>query len=54
MGMLGLIGGPLVCASGTAVMFGAFHAGFAGQGLATIPEIAWEASPAIYLSAKGF
>jgi hypothetical protein len=54
MAMLGLVGGPLVCASGIAVMFGALHAGSAAQGLATIPEIAWEASLGIYLAAKGF
>ena len=54
MAMLGLIGGPLVCASGIAVLFGAFEAGSAGQGIATIPEIAWEASLGIYLCVKGF
>jgi Domain of unknown function (DUF4386) len=54
MAMLGLVGGPLVCASGIAVMFGAFQAGSAAQDLATIPEIAWEASLGIYLIAKGF
>ena len=31
-------------------MFGAFEA----QGIATIPEIVWEASLGIYLIAKGF
>ena len=54
MAMLGLVGGPLVCASGIAVMFGAFKPGSAGQFIATIPEIAWEASLGIYLIAKGF
>jgi Domain of unknown function (DUF4386) len=54
MAMLGLVGGPLVCASGVAVMFGAFEPGSAGQSIATIPEIAWEASLGIYLIAKGF
>jgi hypothetical protein len=54
MAVLGLVGGPLVCASGIAVMFGAFEAGSAGQFIATIPEIAWEASLGIYLIAKGF
>jgi hypothetical protein len=34
-------------------MFGAFHAGSAAQGLAIIPEVAWEASLDIYLIAKG-
>jgi hypothetical protein len=54
MAMLGLVGGPLVCASGIAVMFGAFEPGSAWQIVATVPEIAWEASLGIYLIAKGF
>jgi hypothetical protein len=54
MAVLGLVGGPLVCASGIAVMFGALEPGSAGQFIATIPEIAWEASLGIYLIAKGF
>jgi hypothetical protein len=54
MAVLGLVGGPLVCASGIAVMFGAFEAGSGAQVIATIPEIAWEASLGIYLIAKGF
>jgi hypothetical protein len=54
MAMLGLVGGPLVCASGIAVMFGAFDAGSAAQAIATIPEILWEASLGIYLTVKGF
>ena len=54
MAMLGLIGGPLICASGLAIMFGAFEAGSAAQGIASLPEIAWEASLGIYLIVKGF
>jgi hypothetical protein len=54
MAMLGLIGGPLVCASGIAVMLGVFDRGSTGQGIATIPEILWEASLGIYLTVKGF
>jgi Domain of unknown function (DUF4386) len=54
MAVLGLVGGPLVCASGIAVMFGLIEAGSAGQFIATVPEIAWEASLGIYLIAKGF
>jgi Domain of unknown function (DUF4386) len=54
MAVLGLIGGPLVCASGIAVMFGAIDAGSAAQALATLPEIAWEASLGVYLIARGF
>jgi hypothetical protein len=54
MAMLGLIGGPLVCASGIAVLFGAIEPGSAWQGIATIPEFIWELSLGIYLIAKGF
>jgi len=54
MAMFGLVGGPLVCASGIAVMFGAFDAGSAPQVLATIPEIIWEAFLGLYLTFKGF
>jgi hypothetical protein len=51
---LGLIGGPLVCASGVAVMFGVFDQGGTGQGIATIPEFFWELGLGIYLTVKGF
>ena len=52
MAVLGLIGGPLVCASGIAVLFGVLELGSAGQFIASIPEIAWEASLGIYLTVK--
>jgi Domain of unknown function (DUF4386) len=54
LALLGLIGGPLVMASGIAVLFGVFKAGAAGQTIATIPEILWELSLGIYLIVKGF
>lgn len=54
MALLGLVGGPLLCASGTAVLFGVFDAGSVWQGIATIPEILWEASLGLYLIFKGF
>jgi hypothetical protein len=54
MTLFGLVGGPLVCASGIAVMFGAFDAGSAPQAVATIPEIIWEAFLGLYLTFKGF
>jgi hypothetical protein len=54
MAMLGLVGGPLICASGIAVLFGAIDQGSAGQVVATVPEFAWELSLGIYLIAKGF
>jgi hypothetical protein len=54
MAMLGLIGGPLIIASGTAVLFGAIEPGSGLQVLATIPEFFWELSLGIYLIVKGF
>jgi hypothetical protein len=51
---LGLIGGPLVCASGVAVLFGVFEQGGAGQMIAVIPEFFWELLLGIYLTVKGF
>jgi Domain of unknown function (DUF4386) len=54
MAILGLVGGPLIVASGTLVVFGVFEQGGVGQGIATIPEFLWEASLGIYLLVKGF
>jgi Domain of unknown function (DUF4386) len=54
LAIFGLVGGPLVCLSGIAVMFGAFDAGPGPQAIATIPEIIWEASIGLYLTFKGF
>ena len=54
MAMLGLIGGPLVIISGIAVLFDVIAPGSAAQGIATVPEIAWELSLGIYLTVKGF
>ena len=54
MAMLGLVGGPLLIASGTAILFGVFEAGSAWQLIATIPEFFWELSLGIYLVVKGF
>jgi Domain of unknown function (DUF4386) len=54
MAMLGLIGGPLVVASGIAVMFDVIERGSTFQGIATIPEFIWELSFGIYLIVKGF
>ena len=54
MAMLGLIGGPLICLSGIAVLFDVFQYGGSGQAIATIPEFLWELSLGIYLTVKGF
>jgi len=52
--ILGLIGGPLIVASGIAVMFDVIERGSTLQGIATIPEFAWELTFGVYLIAKGF
>jgi hypothetical protein len=54
MAMLGLIGGPLIIASGVGVLIGVIEAGGVVQGLATIPEFFWELSLVIWLTVKGF
>ncbi len=54
MAMLGLIGGPLLVASGIAIMFDVIERGSALQGIATIPEFIWELSFGIYRIVKGF
>jgi hypothetical protein len=54
MAILGLVGGPLICASGAAVLLGGIQQDGLAQGFATIPEILWELSLGIYLTAKGF
>jgi hypothetical protein len=54
MAMLGLIGGPLIMASGIAIMFDVIERGSTLQGIATIPEFFWELSLGIYCIVKGF
>jgi hypothetical protein len=54
MAMLGLIGGPLIILSGTAIMFDLFEPGSGPQVIATVPEFFWELSLGIYLIVKGF
>lgn len=54
MAALGLVGGPLICASGVAVLFGALRFAGTGQGIATVPEFLWELLLGIYLTVKGF
>ena len=54
MAMLGLIGGPVLIASGVAILFGVFEAGSVWQAIATIPEFVWELSLGIWLIVKGF
>ncbi len=54
MAMLGLIGGPLICATGIAVVLGWVEHSSPVLGIATIPEFFWELSLGIYLTVKGF
>ncbi|MFF0342825.1 DUF4386 domain-containing protein [Kribbella sp. NPDC004875] len=54
LAILGLVGGPLVVASGIAVMFDVIDRGSTVQGIATLPEFLWELSFGIYLIARGF
>ena len=54
MAMLGLVGGPMLCLAGFAVVLGATDNGSVIKAVATIPEILWEASLTFYLIFKGF
>lgn len=52
--VLGLVGGPLVFASGVAQMFGAMPQASPLAALAAIPVFAWELSLALFLVIRGF
>jgi Domain of unknown function (DUF4386) len=54
MALFGVIGGPLLAASGAAVLMGVIPQGSAVQGIATIPEVVWEAFLGLWLTFKGF
>ena len=54
MAWLGLVGGPLIVLSGTAVVLGLIEAGSTWQMVATVPEFLWELSLGVYLIVKGF
>ena len=54
MALLGVIGGPLIFASGLAVLFGLYEQLSLVSFIASLPEIAWEAALGIYLTVKGF
>jgi hypothetical protein len=49
---LGLVGGPLVAASGLGVLFGLY--GPAAHAVSAVPVFAWEVSFAVYLITRGF
>jgi hypothetical protein len=53
----GLIGGPLIILSGTAILLGGNNPSSAMhslQGIVTIPEIIWELFLGVYCTWKGF
>ncbi|WP_354382081.1 DUF4386 domain-containing protein [Streptomyces sp. PvR034] len=52
--VLGLIGGPLICASAVAVMFGAYAQLSVAGSVAALPVFAWELALAGRLIVKGF
>jgi Domain of unknown function (DUF4386) len=52
--VLGLVGGPLVLLSSSAVLFGVYEQVSAFAGLGAFPVFAWEMSLAGYLIVKGF
>ncbi len=54
LALLGIIGGPLIMASGVAIMFDLTQRGSSLQAISTIPEFIWELSLGIYLVVKGF
>jgi hypothetical protein len=54
MAMLGLVGGPLICAAGTALIFGVIEQGSPWQMITGIPEFFWELSLGVYLIVKAF
>jgi hypothetical protein len=54
MALFGVIGGPMLAASGLAVLMGVIPQGGAVQGILTIPEIVWELFLGLWLTFKGF
>lgn len=52
--VLGLVGGPLICASAVAVMFGAYEQLSAAGAAAALPVFAWELALAGRLLVRGF
>lgn len=52
--VLGLIGGPVIFAAGTAELFGLFQQVSVWGAIAAIPVTAWEMSLAVWMIVKGF
>lgn len=53
LAIFGLVGSPLLLVAGTAVLLDVIEQGGVAQGIATIPEIIWEAGLGIYLTITG-
>ena len=54
MALFGVVGGPLLAASGIAVLMGVIPQASAPQGILTVPEVIWEAFLGLWLTFKGF
>lgn len=54
LSMFGLVGGPLIIATGSAAVLGLIEAGGTVQVLSAAPEFIWELGLGIYLIVKGF
>lgn len=54
MAVLGLIGGPFLILSFVLILFDVYESGPGVAGLMALPEIAWEASLAVFAAWKGF
>jgi Domain of unknown function (DUF4386) len=54
LALFGVVGGPLLAASGVAVLLGVIPQQSALQGIATVPEVIWEAFLGLWLTFKGF
>lgn len=52
--VLGLVGGAMICASATAVLFGVYEQVSVAGSLAALPVFAWEVTLAVRLLGKGF
>ncbi|MFI5285781.1 MAG: DUF4386 domain-containing protein [Candidatus Dormibacteria bacterium] len=54
LALFGVVGGPLLAASGIAVLLGVIPQQSALQGIATVPEVIWEGFLGLWLTFKGF
>src|SRR5215211_9391901 len=54
MAVLGIVAGPVLCAAGTAVIFGVIEQGGPLQTIASLPEFIWELALGIWLTVRGF